>query len=235
MNGRKRARSVVAAGVTVIVTAGGASSSEKPVVPGYVEETSTSSEGWSQPEAPTSSAESSPAERATSPDSAQEGSGEETPSPDGEVWEWAVGRNGFTDPYLNRYMSMMFEQWDKRNWNTDVYVHAQGFMLNIDGEGIVQEVVLYYDEVELGLPESDTSMHTYQGRLPGGLTWDDTPATLGAHFGDSNQAGGMFGITFSYRTNDGYDFVVTTTAEDESELPTARIAFITVRPSSRWP
>jgi hypothetical protein len=220
--------SLVAAGITAVITACGASSSEEPVVPGYAEETLTLAEGLSAPETPTSSEESSQPQSATSPDSAQEGPREDTPSPDGEVWEWAPGRNGFTDPYLNRYMSMMFEQWDKRNWNTDVYVHAQGFMLNIDGEGVVQEVVLYYDEVELGLPESDTSMHTYQGRLPGGLTWDDTPATLGAHFGDSNQAGGMFGITFSYRTNDGYDFVVTTTAEDESELPTARIAFITV-------
>lgn len=149
---------------------------------------------------------------------------QDVPQPSGEIWQLALGRDAFEDPYLQRYTSGL-----GRSSKTDVYQHAEGFVLDLDAEGVVEAVVLYNDETQLGWGGSSTAFRAYQGRLPGGLTWADTPATLGAAYGDDNQSGGWgTEITFSYHTDDGYDLVVSTTAGHESELAGARIHSITV-------
>lgn len=146
------------------------------------------------------------------------------PTPRAEIWQWALGRNVWTDPGLRGYTA------DLGRSDTDVNVLSQGFQLTLDASGVVVAVTLYNDETMLGLPASQTAFRAYRGTLPAGLSWAATAASVQARYGAANQSGG-FGtdITFSYRTTDGYLLELAFAARHESDLPSSPIHCITVR------
>ncbi len=94
-----------------------------------------------------------------------------TPVAQGEIWQWALGRNVWEDRELQRYTHQLGSSEE-----TDVMVQSQGFSLTPDGSGVVTAVTLFNDETALGLPVSESSFSAYQGRLPMGLTWGRPPA-----------------------------------------------------------
>ena len=147
-----------------------------------------------------------------------------TPVAQGEIWQWALGRNVWEDPQLQRYSRQLGSSEE-----TDVMVQSQGFSLTPDGSGVVTAVTLFNDETALGLPVSESSFSAYKGRLPMGLTWGTTARQMGAVYGASNQSGG-FGtsITFMY-VSDGYSLQVGFAARHERDLPQSPIHSIVVR------
>lgn len=147
-----------------------------------------------------------------------------TPVAQGEIWQWALGRNVWEDPQLQRYTRQLGSSEE-----TDVMVQSQGFSLTPDGSGVVTAVTLFNDETALGLPASESSFSAYQGLLPMGLTWGTTAIQMGAVYGASNQSGG-YGttITFTY-VSDGYSLQVGFAALHERDLPQSPIHSIVVR------
>ena len=148
--------------------------------------------------------------------------------PTGEIWEWALGRNVFEDPALYKLTSQLGHAPD---YDTDINVQSRGYQLTMDSEGTVVQVTLYNDENELGYPGSETNFSAYSGRLPGGLTWQETASTMGAQANGENQVGGGWGIEYSFRyaTQDGYRLEVTFAAAHSDELAEAPIHSIGVR------
>jgi hypothetical protein len=146
-------------------------------------------------------------------------------SPSGEIWQWAIGRNVWTDPYLRRYSAGL-----GRSSRTDVNVKSEGFQLTLDGSGAVAAVTLYNDETSLGFPASSSNFEAYRGGLPGDLSWDTTPEDIDASYGDPNRSGG-FGteIRFTYQAGAGYLIEVAFTARHERDLAGSSIHSITVR------
>lgn len=147
--------------------------------------------------------------------------------PDGEIWQWALGRNLWTDPGLEAYAKDLGTDWSDPG--TDANAHSQGFQLTADSTGTVTAVTLYNDESALGYPGADSNFSAYQGALPMGLTWNDTAADLGAIYGAQNQSGGYgTDIVFAYRTSDGHRIEVSFVARHEQDLPGSVIHSITV-------
>ena len=148
------------------------------------------------------------------------------PLPQGEIWQWALGRNAWSDPALTRLASSL-----GRSSKTNILAHAYGFELNLDDAGTVVAVVLYNDEDSLGLSSSETSFRAYAGTLPAGLTWRDTYGSVVTQYGPGDQQTGGWGTehTVSYVTTDGRRLEVTYAATHSAELPTSAIHTITVR------
>jgi hypothetical protein len=138
----------------------------------------------------------------------------------GEIWQWALGRNLWTDPALEQYSRQLGLYWGQ---STDAEAQSQGFELTADSTGTVTSVTLYNDETDLGFPQSSTSYQAYQGRLPGGLTWDDTGSTVGAEYGTQSMGGYGSGLelAFDYKTDDGHPLTITFNASTKAELPDA--------------
>ncbi|WP_350275853.1 hypothetical protein [Kribbella sp. HUAS MG21] len=147
--------------------------------------------------------------------------------PDGEIWEWALGRNLWSDPGLAAYAKDLGTDWSDPG--TDANVHSRGFQLTADSSGTVTAVTLYNDESALGYPGEDTNFSAYQGSLPMGLTWSTTATDLGAGYGAENQTGG-YGteIVFTYTTPSGGRLEISFAARHERDLPGAAIHSITV-------
>ncbi|MEU8517659.1 hypothetical protein AB0C76_39700 [Kitasatospora sp. NPDC048722] len=109
-----------------------------------------------------------------------ESSGSGTPStviasPAGEVWEWALGRNVFTDPLFRPYLDDLT--------GSGIHEFSRGWEATVHSDGTVVAVNIYNDEASIGLGQSSTSYSAYTGRLPGGLLWSDTAAEAGQKLG----------------------------------------------------
>lgn len=143
----------------------------------------------------------------------------------GEIWQWALGRDAWTDKDLQTYTRDL-----GRTWDTDVNVQSEGFKLSLDSSGTVIAVTLFNDEAALGYPGTSTDFLAYKGQLPGGLSWSDTATTLGAEYGAPNQSGGYgLDITFTTVTRDGYRLEIAFTARHQGDLPGSPIHCVTVR------
>ncbi|TCC20573.1 hypothetical protein [Kribbella sindirgiensis] len=147
--------------------------------------------------------------------------------PSGEIWQWALGRNLWTDPGLAAYAEDLGTDWGDPG--TDANVHSRGFQLTADSSGTVTAVTLYNDESALGYPAGETSFSAYQGSLPMGLTWNTTATDLGVVYGAANQTGG-YGteIAFTYVTPGGEQVRLSFAARHERDLPGSPIHSITV-------
>lgn len=217
---RKLILTVAAAGVIGLVGACGGST--PPVNQSNGSQTSQPSavSGASQPSAVSSD---------TSPSGAGGNTDSSEAKPTGEIWQWALGRDVFTDENLKQYSQSL-----GTTGHTDVDVQSEGFKLTVTS-GIVTAVTLYNDETALGYPGSSSNFTAYRGQLPLNLTWQSTAGSMGVQYGASNQSGG-FGtdITFSYTTTDGYDVVVGFVARHQQDFtPETPIHYITVRKSSQ--
>jgi hypothetical protein len=145
-------------------------------------------------------------------------------APEGEVWQWALGRNIWTDEALQQYSSNV-----GRELSTDIDRLEDGFKLTFDSSGVVTMVTVFNDETAIGLPGTG-NYSAYRGALPGGLSWDATAADLGAEYGTTNQTGGNgTDIVFAYQSEDGYLFDVGFAARHARDLPGSPIHFIQVR------
>lgn len=143
----------------------------------------------------------------------------------GEIWEWAIGRNVWTDPALEPYAREV-----GTDDGTDIDVQSEGFKLTLDSTGtVVVSVTVFNDENALGLPGMETNFSPYRGELPLGLTWADTATSLlSAHPAYSAASGGYgTSITFTYVV-EGYRFDVALQARHESDVPGSALHYIVV-------
>lgn len=165
------------------------------------------------PPQPTSSSSTAPASSSPQP-----------PAATGEIWQWALGKNVWSDPALQPYTRDL-----GRTSDTDVNVQSQGFQLTPDASGAVYSVTVYNDETALGMPYVETNFNAYRGKLPMGLTWNDTASDVSRMYGTGNQAGGYgTSITFTYLTKDEYRVEVGFMALHDQDLPGSPIHFIRV-------
>ncbi len=165
--------------------------------------------------------------------------------PQGEIWEWALGKDMLTDPTLRDYVNSapggpgrvcygdptLCQQsptnpQDILPASGIVKVPSEGFGLVPDEHGKVVSVVLYNDLLQ--------HKYLYQGRLPEGWTWGSNATDLGAVFGAPNMVAGIeqqpyIPIAFTFRSADNrYDLRVEFAATKEAELPGALMREITV-------
>lgn len=109
-------------------------------------------------------------------------SGAASAAPRGEIWEWALGRNAFTDPDLAPYTQGLGRTatCDYGSCgsftSTEVVELADGFKLIPGADSTIRTVELY---------TSDGQFQAYPGRLPVGLDWGMTGADVAAMYGDS--------------------------------------------------
>lgn len=145
----------------------------------------------------------------------------------GEIWQWALGRNVWSDPDLQPYTQTL-----GRTWDTDVDVQSLGFQLTPDASGAVVAVTVYNDENALGYPGSETSFAAYRGTLPLGLTWAHTATDVEQLLGSDNRTGGWgTDITYAYTTTDGLRVEVGFVARHDGDLPGSPIHFVRVSPA----
>lgn len=157
-----------------------------------------------------------PTQSATTAPSAQS-------TPDGAVWQWALGRNAWTDPALRRFTGSLGVH------STDANDFADGVKLGIDTSGQVVSVTLFNDQSYLPDADQPNTFHAFQGPLPGNLSWRDTASDLGAVYGAANQAGGYGSdITFTTTTDDGYRLTVAFQARHQADLPTSVMDYVMV-------
>jgi hypothetical protein len=145
--------------------------------------------------------------------------GGQAPVQAGPIWQWAIGRN-ITDPQLRPFIAQAGR------------MYSMGVYLNIEGQ-LVTHVVLYNDERTLGYGTSSNTYSAYQGPLPGGLTWADTPSVVLRKLGTPDrQYTEGYGVEafFTYFNKGGYSLEVTFVARHKQDLPTSPMHCITVRP-----
>jgi hypothetical protein len=200
--------------------------------------------GGSAPERTTEEVEVLPEQRTSEPggqqtdqETAQEtdqgggtGAGQDDPQAAraGEVWQWALGRDVWSDPALAPYTGDLGTDW--ADPDTDVHVQSEGFTLTPDASGTVVAVTVYNDETALGFPPSSSSFSAYRGALPGGLTWSDTASDLGVEYGAPEVSGGWgTSIVLSASTQDGHPLAITFLATHADDLPGSPIHSITIR------
>ncbi|OJV58590.1 MAG: hypothetical protein BGO38_14275 [Cellulomonas sp. 73-145] len=151
----------------------------------------------------------------------------ETPVAAGEIWQWALGRNVWSDPDLQPYTQTL-----GRTWDTDVNVQSLGFQLTPDAAGAVVAVTVYNDENALGYPGTETNFAAYRGTLPLGLTWAHTATDVEQLLGSDQRTGGWgTDITYSYTTTDGFRVEVGFVARHDTDLPGSPIHFVRVSPA----
>lgn len=95
--------------------------------------------------------------------------------PPSEIWQWALGRNVWTDPALQPYSRNL----GMDSYHLEISVQSQGFRLIPDDVGNVSMVRLVNDEAKLGYNWGGTPFKAYQGQLPDGLSWNYTAGDLG--------------------------------------------------------
>lgn len=150
--------------------------------------------------------------------------GTESATATGEIWQWALGRDVWSDPALQPYTHNL-----GRTMDTDANVQSRGFQLTPDSSGTVTSVTLYNDENDLGYPGSETNFSAYQGSLPLELSWDDTATEVSQTLGSGSRSGGYgTDITFTYVTDDGYRVEVGFAARHDADLPDSPIHYIRV-------
>ena len=148
----------------------------------------------------------------------------DTPVATAEVWQWALGRNVWSDPDLQPYTGSL-----GRTWDTDVNVQSYGFQLTPDASGVVTSVTVYNDENALGYPGSETNFRAYPGALPFDLTWSHTATDVEAMLGAGDRTGGYgTDITYSYLTTNGYRVDVGFVARHDADLAGSPMHFIRV-------
>lgn len=124
----------------------------------------SSGQGQSQARAPSSTRGSSPSGPdvySTDPGPPDTYSSTESSVTDGEIWQWAIGRN-MHDPALRQYMQDLGQDY----MGGGAMVKSRGFELNIDSSGTVHSVTLFNDENRLGF--SENTFRAYRGRCPPG-------------------------------------------------------------------
>jgi hypothetical protein len=134
-------------------------------------------------------------------------------APQGEIWEWALGREAFNDPDLAPYTRGLgatiggpcpYDYCPPAYTVTEAVVADKGFKLVPTGaEQVIGTVELY---------NKDNVFQPYPGRLPFGLTWDMTADQIGLVYNGPNMvpgSGNITPITFESLTPDGrYDVQV---------------------------
>lgn len=145
--------------------------------------------------------------------------------PSGEIWQWALGRNIWDDEALAGLAATIGPNSDS------ITIQPYGFQLDVDASGTVAAVLLFNDEVALGLPASESSFSAYQGSLPAGLSWQDTYDTVVGRYGEGALLTGGWGVPFSfaYQTEVGYEIDLTFLASHSDELPGAPLHIVTLR------
>jgi hypothetical protein len=174
--------------------------------------------------APSTSTAPEPTTSAPSTSTAPEPTPPMPPPVERDVWEWAIGRS-MDDPTITPYLADLTDD----DAVGGAMVKELGFELLIDSTGTVTRVMLVNDERRLGYTEN--TFAAYDGRLPGGLTWDmttpDVIGTLGEP--DTSYTAGMGAeATLTYADVDGHQVVVSLAARHQSEIPTSLIHTITV-------
>jgi hypothetical protein len=145
-----------------------------------------------------------------------------------EIWEWAIGRNVATDPYLRQLSQQLGQDPD----NLEISVQSEGFQLAVDNSWNVISVTVFNDENALGYPGAESNFSAYQGTLPLGLTWDDNATTVHQQFPE-HQTWGGYGVEIIYQyLQDGRRVDVTFAAAHERDLDGAPIHSITVAATS---
>ncbi|BDB40783.1 MULTISPECIES: hypothetical protein [Mycobacterium] len=157
-------------------------------------------------------------------------------APRTEIWQWAIGRNVFTDPALQQYSRLL-----GINRSTDVYVESKGFSMSCDGGGNVVSVTLYNDEVAVGWRRpGNNTFRAYRGALPARLTWNTRARDLHFVYGAPNMVAGfppdrIIPIAFATRTTDHwFDLVLEFATGYAENLPSAPILRITVSPGPNY-
>jgi len=163
-------------------------------------------------------------------------------APPGEIWEWALGRDLWTDPDLAPYLHPIVQCAAGEQcpgWAQSV---DDGWKANPGGDGRVVSVELYNDETVLETPNdpnisgpsSRGLKRAYKGKLPLEKTWSTTANDMGAAYGTRNMIFGRneyMGIptTFEYLSEDGrYKFRFEFYAMTAQDLPNALIHKIEV-------
>jgi hypothetical protein len=165
-----------------------------------------------------------------------------TAAPPGDIWEWALGRNIWTDPDLNQYFHPTVQCGSEGQCPGWAQSLDDGWKANPGGDNNVVSVELFNDETALGTPNNpniaNTSSgglkHAYKGRLPLGKTWSTTAKDMDAVYGARNMIFGRnayleIPMTFEYFTDDGrYKFWFEFYAMTAQDLPNAFIHKIEV-------
>ncbi|HYN30275.1 MAG TPA: hypothetical protein VES95_10465 [Dermatophilaceae bacterium] len=142
----------------------------------------------------------------------------------GEVWEWAIGRS-MDDPAISPYLANLMDD----DAGGGAMVKELGFELLLASSGTVTGVMLVNDERSLGY--SENTFAAYDGRLPGGLTWDMNTAEVLEALGEPDTSyteGYGAEATLTYADVDGHQVVVSLAARHQSDIPTSPIHTMTV-------
>jgi hypothetical protein len=152
----------------------------------------------------------SPAATVTTTDGTQPATKPTTPA--GEVWDYALGLR-WDDPAIAAY-TQGFGRYSGDGDDPTGHVRSQGFMLNLDGAGVVTSVTLVNDEAALGY---GTGFQAYRGRLPFGVSWDETADDVHARLGDPLSVTGGAGLDVGwwYRDSDERAVLVSFRAGDQ--------------------
>jgi hypothetical protein len=165
-----------------------------------------------------------------------------TAAPPGDIWEWALGRDLWTDPDLGQYLHPIVQCIHGEQCPGWAQSLDDGWKANPGADGQVVSVELFNDETVLGTPNdpnisgsSSVSLkHAYKGKLPLEKTWSTTANDMGAAYGARNMIFGRneyvgIPMTFEYLTEDGrYKFWFEFYAMTAQDLPHALIHKIEV-------
>ena len=163
-------------------------------------------------------------------------------APPSDIWEWALGRDLWTDTDLAQYLHPIVQCSGERQCSGWAQSLDDGWKANPGMDGKVVSVELFNDETALGTPNNpDISGSTsgglksaYEGGLPLEKTWSTTANDMGAVYGARNMIFGRnayfeIPMTFEYFTEDGrYKFWFEYYAMTAQDLPNARIHKIEV-------
>lgn len=158
-----------------------------------------------------------------------------TAAPQGEIWEWALGRDAFNDPDIRQYTGALGATiGGPCNYTACPYpdftvgeavVANQGFVLVPTGpEQVIGAVELH---------RKDSVFQAYSGRLPFGLQWGmsgaDVDAAYDGAFTFESYSGGLMPLTFEGMSSDGrYRVELAFDAFFPANFPTAQLDKIIV-------
>jgi hypothetical protein len=165
-----------------------------------------------------------------------------TAAPPGDIWEWALTRDLWTDPDLKQYIDPVGQCGGEGQCPGWAQSLADGWKANPGVASNVVSVELFNDETALGRPNTphiagssgQDLKRAYKGTLPLGKTWSTTAKDMGALYGAHNMIFGRnayleIPITFEYFTDDGrYKLWFEFYAMTAPELPNALIHKIEV-------
>jgi hypothetical protein len=165
-----------------------------------------------------------------------------TAAPPGDIWEWALGRDLWTDPDLEQYLHPIMQCGSGGECPGWAQSLDDGWKANPGVDGNVVSVELFNDETVLGTPDNPNVAvssggglkHPYNGKLPLEKTWSTTAKDMGVVYGARNMIFGRNAyleapVTFQYFTDDGrYKLWFEFYAMTAQDLPNARIHEIEV-------